>query len=71
MWQLAETHQDLHGEQPFPGVASVNGELNRQTCRHAFGVQAGAARTHFAGVMPRLRDYLEWAVEEGENVKCD
>lgn len=59
-------HQDLHGEQAFSSIAGINSELNRQTRRDAFCVQAGAAGAHFAGVVPGLRHYLEWTEQGSE-----
>lgn len=59
-------YQNLHSEQSFSGVAGIDSELNRQTRRDAFCIQAGAARTHFTGVVPGLRHYLEWTVQESE-----
>lgn len=59
-------HQDLHSEQAFSSIAGINSELNRQTRRDAFCVQAGAAGAHFAGIVPGLRHYLEWTVQGSE-----
>lgn len=60
------TDQNLHSEQSLSSITGINSEFNRQAGRHTFGVKTRPTGAHLTGIMPRLRHYLEWTVDEGE-----
>lgn len=44
-------YRDLNGQQAFPSILGVNGELHRQAGRHTSGVEPRAAGFHLAGIV--------------------
>lgn len=54
----ASPHSDLHRQQSLASIFGVDGELNRQRCRNAGGVEAGPAGAHLAGIVGREHLHL-------------
>lgn len=65
------TNQNLHSQQSLSSITGVNGELDRQACRHTSGVQTRATGTHLTGIMPGLTHDFEWAVDDTERMFRD